>query len=105
MNRFDSTIFTPTPDRSSTNGYYDGFLSIGLTEEEKKASGLYAKAPGRNVVPGLMSFVSELGYGSLPNLVDNNERFRRDGNPLTPAYRYHHRLAEDQQRGLERKRF
>ncbi|MBC8874539.1 MAG: hypothetical protein H8E44_34310 [Planctomycetes bacterium] len=85
--------------------YYDGFLSIGLTEEEKKASGLYAKAPGRNVIPGLMSFVSELGYGSLPNLVDNNERFRRDGNPLTPAYRYHHRLAEDQQRVLKESGF
>ena len=85
--------------------FYDGFLSIGLTEERKKASGLYAKAPGRNVVPGLMSFVSELGYGSLPNLVDNNERFRRDGNPLTPAYRYHHRLAEDQQRVLKESGF
>ncbi len=84
---------------------YDGFLAIGLTEDEKKASGLYANAPGRNVVPGLMSFVSELGYGSLPNLVDTNERFRREGNPLTPAYRYHHRLAEDQQRMLRESGF
>jgi len=85
--------------------FYDGFLAIGLTEEQKKAKGLYAKAPGRNVVPGLMSFVSELGYGSLPNLVDNNERFRRDGNPLTPAYRYHRRLEEGQKRVLKESGF
>ena len=84
---------------------FDGFLTIGMTEEEKKARGLNARTPGRNVVPGLMSFVSELGYGSLPNLVDNNERFRRDGNPLTPAYRYHHRLAEDQKRVLKESGF
>lgn len=84
---------------------HDGFLSIGLTEEQKKARGLYAKAPGRNVVPGLMSFVSELGYGSLPNLTDNNERFRREGNSLTPAYRYHHRLAEGQRRVLQESGF
>jgi hypothetical protein len=84
---------------------FDGFLTIGMTEEEKKAKGLNARTPGRNVVPGLMSFVSELGYGSLPNLVDNNERFRRDGNPLTPAYRYHHRLEEGQQRVLKESGF
>ncbi len=88
-----------------TKWLFDGFLAIGMTEEEKKARGLNAKAPGRNVVPGLMSFVSELGYGSLPNLVDNNERFRRDGNSLTPAYRYHHRLAKDQQRVLKESGF
>ncbi len=84
---------------------YDGFLCIGLTEDEKTASGLEANAPGRNVVPGLMSFVSELGYGSLPNLVDTNQRFQHDGNSLTPAYRYHHRLAEDQRRMLRESGF
>ncbi|TWT84061.1 Beta-glucuronidase [Planctomycetes bacterium CA13] len=84
---------------------HDGFLSIGLTKEQKEARGINARTPGRNVVPGLMSFVSELGYGSLPNLVDNNERFRQEGNPLTPAYRYHHRLAEGQRRVLEESGF
>ncbi len=76
---------------------YDGYLSIGLTKEEKKAKGYKGKTPGRNVVPGLMSFVSELGYGSLPNLTLNNPKFEKDGNPLTPAYRYHKRLAEKQE--------
>ncbi len=84
---------------------FDGFLAIGMTVEEKQARGLDARAPGRNVVPGLMSFVSELGYGSLPNLVDNNERFRRDGNPLTPAYRYHWRLEQGQKRVLKESGF
>jgi len=84
---------------------FDGFLAVGLTEAEKKLRRLYTRAPGRNVVPGLMSFVSELGYGSLPNLVENNERFRRDGNPLTPAYRYHHRLEQGQKRVLSESGF
>ncbi|EMI43683.1 glycoside hydrolase family 2 protein [Rhodopirellula sp. SWK7] len=84
---------------------FDGFLSIGLTDDQKKARGLHARTPGRNVAPGLMSFVSELGYGSLPNLVQNNDRFRRDGNPLTPAYRYHHRLEKDQKRVLKESGF
>ncbi|MEM9259365.1 MAG: sugar-binding domain-containing protein, partial [Bacteroidota bacterium] len=79
-----------------TNEKYDGYLSIGMTEEEKKRAGFKAKTPGRNVVPGLMSFVSELGYGSLPNLKDNNQRFRAAGNPLLPAHRYHERLDQEQ---------
>jgi beta-galactosidase len=84
---------------------YDGFLAIGLTDEERKDRGLLGKSPGRNVVPGLMSFVSELGYGSLPDLVDNNDRFGRLGNKLTPAYRYHKRLAKGQRRVLQESGF
>ena len=84
---------------------YDGFLAIGLTDQQVKDRGLRRKSPGRNVVPGLMSFVSELGYGSLPDLVDNNRRFQQHGNPLTPAYRYHRRLAEGQERVLRESGF
>jgi hypothetical protein len=84
---------------------FDGFLTIGMTAEEKRTRAPKARTPGRNVVPGLMSFVSELGYGSLPDLVDNNDSFRRKGNPLTPAYRYHHRLAEGQKRMLRESGF
>lgn len=83
-----------------TNWQYDAYLAIGMTDQEKHEFGFKGTPPGRNVVPGLMSFVSELGYGSLPDLVDNNERFKRRGNALTPAYRYHHRLARGQQRML-----
>lgn len=84
---------------------YDGYLSIGLTDEEKKAKGYKGKTPGRNVVPGLMSFVSELGYGSLPDLTINNPKFEKDGNALTPAYRYHKRLAEEQESLLKESGF
>ncbi|MDW3652548.1 MAG: glycoside hydrolase family 2 TIM barrel-domain containing protein [Bacteroidia bacterium] len=84
---------------------YDGYLSIGMTEEEKKRAGYTARTPGRNVLPGLMSYVSELGYGSLPDLTVNNEKFAQVGNPLTPAFRYHKRLHEGQVRILEESNF
>ncbi|NQV35435.1 MAG: hypothetical protein HQ515_22270, partial [Phycisphaeraceae bacterium] len=88
-----------------TNWQYDAYLAIGMTGEEKRAFGFRGNTPGRNVVPGLMSFVSELGYGSLPNLADNNRRFADQGNPLTPAYRYHKRLDEEQRRMLQESGF
>jgi len=84
---------------------YDGYLAIGLTEEERKKRCLRWKSPGRNVVPGLMSFVSELGYGSLPDLTVNNALFKSRGNPLTPAYRYHKRLDEGQRQVLDESGF
>jgi hypothetical protein len=84
---------------------YNGFLTIGMTEKQKHEFGFRGRTPGRNVVPGLMSFVSELGYGSLPNMVDNNKRFRQKGNPLTPAYRYHQRLAVEQELMLQESGF
>ncbi len=83
-----------------TGWQYDAYLAIGMTDAQKRASGFRGNTPGRNVVPGLMSFVSELGYGSLPNLVDCNTRFAKQGNALTPAYRYHKRLDEAQRRML-----
>ncbi len=84
---------------------FDGFLSIGMADAEKKAAGLSGNTPGRNVVPGLMSFVSELGYGSLPELVRNNQLFESQGNPITPAYRYHKRLAAEQEAVLNESGF
>ena len=87
---------------------FSGFLTIGLTEEEKHAFGYKESAPvahAANVVPGLMSFISELGYGSLPNLPECNERFRQQGNPLAPAYRYYQRLEQDQIRVLRESGF
>ncbi len=84
---------------------YDGYLAIGLTKEEKAKKGYKGKTPGRNVVPGLMSFVSELGYGSLPDLTVNNTLFQKKGNALTPAYRYHKRLAAEQEALLQESGF
>lgn len=88
-----------------TEKQYDGYLTIGMTDDEKKEFGFKGNTPGRNVVPGLMSFVSELGYGSLPDLVNINKQFQKEGNPLTPAYRYHQRLAEDQRRVISESGF
>ena len=85
--------------------HYEGYLSIGLTEEEKAAKGYAGSKVGRNVVPGLMSYVSELGYGSLPDLTVVNDLFEKQGNPLTPAYRYHARLHQEQQQMLKESGF
>ena len=75
---------------------YNGYLMIGTTQEERREKNMErVKIPGRNVVPGRMSFVSELGYGSLPNLVENNIQFAKQGNPIAPATQYHKRLAEE----------
>lgn len=84
---------------------YEGYLSIGLTEEEIKAKGYKGNKVGRNVVPGLMSYVSELGYGSLPDLTSVNPKFEKEGNPLTPAYRYHQRLAKEQRMTIDKSGF
>ena len=85
--------------------HYEGYLSIGLTKEEKKSKGYQGSKVGRNVVPGLMSYVSELGYGSLPDLTEVTKLFTTKGNPLTPAYRYHLRLHDEQQHMLQESGF
>jgi beta-galactosidase len=84
---------------------YEGFLAVGMNKEEMREADLSGNIPGRNVVPGLMSFISELGYGSLPDLELNNKIFESEGNPLTPAYRYYKRIDEEQRVVLERSGF
>jgi beta-galactosidase len=71
------------------------------THEEMRAMGLKGRLPGRNVQPGRMSFFSELGYGSLPDLVENNRRFAAEGNPIAPATVYHQRMAENYRAALK----
>ncbi|MCK4773784.1 MAG: hypothetical protein KAT30_03320, partial [Candidatus Krumholzibacteria bacterium] len=74
---------------------YDKFLALSKTQSEIEALKLRAKSSVRSgTTPGLMTVVSEVGYGSLPDLVANNTRFAKDGNPLVPPYRYHKMLAE-----------
>ena len=81
---------------------YNGYVSMAMSDDEKKEYGISGfRMEGKSkVVPGLMSFLSELGYGSLPELIENNERFAKEGNPLTPAYRYYKRLHKEQQQML-----
>ncbi|MDG1830856.1 MAG: glycoside hydrolase family 2 TIM barrel-domain containing protein [Flavobacteriaceae bacterium] len=77
------------PGPNINKDIFDGFLTIGNTKEENKQKKLFAKTPGRNVLPNLPSYVSEIGYGSLPNLEENELRFREKGNPITYPYLYH----------------
>jgi beta-galactosidase len=81
---------------------YNSYVSMVMTKEEKKELGLgNLKMEGKSkIVPGMMSFLSELGYGSLAELVSVNKKFETEGNPLTPAYRYHKRLHREQQQML-----
>jgi hypothetical protein len=82
---------------------YEGFLALAKTEDEIRGLGLDVPAvSSRSVIkPGLLTYVSEIGYGSLPDLVDNNQRFERTGNPLVPATRYHRELAQTYRTALK----
>jgi len=80
-------------------------LTGSKTHEEMQAMGLRGRLPGKNVVPGLMSFFSELGYGSLPDLVDNNQHFAEIGNPIVPPMVYHRRLADQHRQALKESGF
>jgi hypothetical protein len=85
---------------------YNKLLLTGrITHEQMRQMGLKGRLPGRNVIPGLMSFFSELGYGSLPDLVENNKRFEQVGNPITPPFVYHQRLADEHEKVLQESGF
>ena len=75
---------------------YNKLILTGTkTHQEMREMGLKGRLPGKNVLPGLMSFFSELGYGSLPDLVANNKQFAEAGNPLAPPTVYHQRLEDE----------
>ena len=75
---------------------YNGYLAIAKTNEEIKALGLDgAKGYGKNVVAGTMSYVSELGYGSSPDLTINNPLFEEKGNPIVAPTIYHKKMADE----------
>ena len=69
--------------------WISAFLGVGLSENQKRAKGLPKKNPGDNVVPGLPVFLSEIGYGSIPDFKKTNAIFKEKGNSLTPSYRDH----------------
>ncbi|MCL5743634.1 MAG: hypothetical protein M1541_06870, partial [Acidobacteria bacterium] len=52
--------------------------------------GFEMKALGRSIMkaPDGLVLMSEVGYGGLPDLPANVEQYKREGNPLTPDYRY-----------------
>ncbi len=69
--------------------------------EQMQAMGLRGNTPGRNVLQDRMTYFSELGYGSVPDLVDNNRRFKEIGNPIVPPTVYHRRLADQYAQALK----
>ena len=64
------------------------------TDEMERLGYAAAELENKHTRPGKMTLVSEIGYGSIPNLSRNNALFREKGNPLTPPYRYHQMLEE-----------
>ena len=89
------------PGPNINNRKFDGFLTIGNTPEKNKELGLKAPTPGRNVVPNISSYVSEIGYGSLPDLENNELLFKKNGNPITYPYIYHINYNRDIKNALE----
>ena len=81
---------------------FDGFLTIGNSKEENEKRNLFARTPGRNVLPNLPSYVSEIGYGSLPNLEENEKSFMDKGNPITYPYLYHIRYNNEIKKALKK---
>ena len=104
--RYEPEVFNDIhryPGAPLSDPAYDQFLTLARTPEEIVAMGRNPKDQrNRHATPGRLTFVSEIGYGSLPDLVDNNARFARDGNPLVPPYRYHRDLAESFRTVLQR---
>ena len=88
------------PGPNINKNKFDGFLTIGNTKEENIQQQLFARTPGRNVMPNLPSYVSEIGYGSLPNLEDNEQKFKEKGNPITYPYLYHIKYNKEIKKAL-----
>jgi beta-galactosidase len=78
------------PGSMEPEPFHDIHAYPGAPLNGRDYHGLLTRAQGTKQ----LAFVSEIGYGSLPDLVANNARFAAEGNPLTPPYRYHRELAE-----------
>jgi hypothetical protein len=81
---------------------YDRMLALAKTDAQLAQAGIERpRQHGRSKqIPRGFTHVSEIGYGSLPDLEANVERYRREGNPLTPDYRYHSELLDHVGRAL-----
>jgi beta-galactosidase len=89
INEIHSYLPAPVAPRT-----YDFYLSVGRPGSDTKILG------GRNQLREGMVFVSEVGYGGLPDLPANVERYMREGNPLTPDYRFTRKLLDSIQQAM-----
>ena len=78
--------YLPSPVDARTYNFYSRLGRPGF--DAKMLGKSQMKAPG-----GLI-FVSEVGYGGLPDVPANVAQYKAKGNPLTPDYRYTVRLLE-----------
>jgi hypothetical protein len=81
------------PGPNVTNAFYDKFLGVSYTKEEREKLNIKGKPIGHNLKTGATSFVSELGYGSYVDFDKVNARFALEGNPIAPPTRYHKQLG------------
>lgn len=87
-------------------GEYNAYLGLAKTKEQRQAAGLNnVRHIGKNVVDGIMSYLSEIGYGSCPDLIENNKTFEEIGNPLVAPYTYHKTLHEGFQNAMRQAGF
>ncbi|NQU54554.1 MAG: beta galactosidase jelly roll domain-containing protein [Bacteroidetes bacterium] len=85
---------------------YNGYLAIAKTKKEIEEYKLGdAKGYGKNVLTGKMSYVSELGYGSSPDLSINNLLFEEKGNPIVSPTIYHKKMENEAKIALEKTGF
>ena len=84
INEIHSYLPAPVSPRS-TNFY----LTLGRPGFDKTMLGR-----SKIIAPDGLMFVSEVGYGGLPDLPANVAEYKKDGNPLTPDYRYHLSLLD-----------
>ncbi|GAB1308911.1 hypothetical protein KH5_15940 [Urechidicola sp. KH5] len=82
---------------------FNGYLATARTKEDKENLGLNGvKSYGKNVVPGMMTYISEIGYGSTPDLESNIKEFEEKGNPIVAPTVYHKSLNEDYKKALKK---
>jgi len=83
-------------------GGYDRLLALAKTDAQLEEMGIELRGgqSRSRQIPGRFTHVSEIGYGSLPDLEANVEQYRREGNPLTPDYRYHSQMLDHFGRAL-----
>ena len=80
---------------------YNSYVSMAMTEEEKKATGLgkFKREGKSKVVPGMMSFCQNWVMEVWQNWYRSTKNLKQKAT-LDPAYRYHKRLHEEQQQML-----
>ncbi|MGL1894480.1 MAG: hypothetical protein OCD02_22835 [Spirochaetaceae bacterium] len=81
---------------------FDNFLALAKTPQEIKSMGMDSEEfKFRQMKPGVLTNISEIGYGSVTNLEENMERYQREGNKLTPDYKIHERLYSSYKQVLD----